>query len=68
MTTKPQPRSRGVYVSIALMVLVIAQIAFFSYVLLDLQRNVSDLQNEQASIKTAIESSERHVGEPVVAI
>jgi S1-C subfamily serine protease len=50
MAAEPQPKNRWVYVSIALIVILIAQIGFFSYVLIDVQRNVSDLHNEQVSM------------------
>ena len=67
MTPEPKPRSRWVYVSIALIVLVIALIGSFSYVLLDMQRNVSVLQNEQASIETSIEHLRATLGQPQTA-
>lgn len=50
MTAEPEPKSRWMYVSIALIVILIAQTGLFSYAMIDLQRNLSELQNNQDSI------------------
>jgi S1-C subfamily serine protease len=50
MAAEPEPQSRWMYVSIVLIVILIAQIAFFSYVMIDLQRTISVLHSEQGAI------------------
>lgn len=62
MAAEPKPKSRWMYVSIALIVILIAQIGLFSYVLIDFQRTLSELQIKQdslysdfASLNTSIE-------------
>ncbi len=50
MATEPKPRSRWMYVSIALIVILIAQLGLFSYVMIDFQRDFSELQAKQDSI------------------
>ena len=44
------------YLSIALIVILIAQIGVFSYLMLDFQRTISELQTEQESLNTTIGS------------
>lgn len=50
MAAEPEPKSRWMYVSIALIVILIAQTGLFSYAMIDLQRNLSELQDNQDSI------------------
>jgi S1-C subfamily serine protease len=49
MAAEPKPKSRWMYVSIALIVILIAQTGLFSYAMLDIQRNFSELQNSNVS-------------------
>lgn len=65
MAAEPKPKSRWMYVSIALIVILIAQIGLFSYVMIDFQQNLSELQTKQdslrsdfANLSTSIESQE----------
>ena len=56
---QPQSQSRWVYLSIVLIVILIAQLGLFSYLMIDFQRNFADLQTKQesdvASLKTSLE-------------
>jgi len=70
MAAEPKPKSRWMYVSIALIVILIAQLGLFSYVMIDLQRTISELQSEQDSIhaeyeslNTSVESIRTYLGE-----
>lgn len=47
-----KPRSRWMYVSIALIVVLIAQVGLFSYVMVGFQRNISELQVQQDNIQS----------------
>ncbi len=68
MAAEPKLKSRWMYVSIALIVILIAQIGLFSYVLIDFQRTLSELQIKQdslysdfASLNTSIERLTSHL-------
>ncbi len=52
MGTESQPTSRWMYVSIALIVIIVAETALFSYVLIDLNRTIADLQEGQESLNS----------------
>ncbi|HUV80719.1 MAG TPA: trypsin-like peptidase domain-containing protein, partial [Candidatus Bathyarchaeia archaeon] len=70
MAAEPKPKSRWMYVSIVLIVILIAQLGLISYVMIDLQRTISELQSEQDSIhseyeslNTSVESIRTYLGE-----
>jgi S1-C subfamily serine protease len=49
MAGEPQPQTRWQYVSIVLIVILIAQVGLFSYILIDFQRHFGELQTKQES-------------------
>jgi S1-C subfamily serine protease len=49
MAAEPEPKNRWMYVSIVLIVILIAQLGLFSYLMMDIQRTISELQSEQDS-------------------
>lgn len=61
MAAEPKPQSRWMYVSIALIVILIAQIGLFSYLLIGFQQNFAELQNKQDSIISDHESLEASI-------
>jgi len=70
MAAEPKPKSRWMYVSIVLIVILIAQLGLISYVMIDLQRTISELQSEQdwiyseyESLNTSVESIRTYLGE-----
>lgn len=56
MAAEPKPKNRWMAVSIALIVILIAQIGLFSYLIIGVQRNFAELQNKQDSIISDHES------------
>jgi S1-C subfamily serine protease len=58
MGTESQPTSRWMYVSIALIVIIVAETALFSYVLIDLNHTITDLQEGQDALNSDFESLE----------
>jgi S1-C subfamily serine protease len=58
MGTEPQATSKWMYVSIALIVIIVAQTALFSYVLIDLNRTISDLEEQQDALNSDFASLE----------
>ena len=74
MGTESQPTSRWLYVSIALVVILIAQIGLFSYVIVDLNRNISELHEKQdalnsdfATLKTSLDQLQGDITRPRVS-
>ncbi len=58
MGTEPQATSKWMYVSIALIVIIVAQTGLFSYVLIDLNRTISDLEEKQDALNSDFASLE----------
>jgi S1-C subfamily serine protease len=58
MGTEPQATSKWMYVSIALIVIIVAQTALFSYVLIDLNRTISGLKEKQDALNSDFASLE----------
>ncbi len=56
MAAEPEPKSRWMYVSFVLIVILIAQLGLFSYVMIDFQRTISELQDKQDSIHADLAS------------
>lgn len=74
MAAEPKPQSKWMYVSIALILILIAQIGLFSYLIIGFQQNFAELQNKQDSIisdheslKASIESLRSHL-EPLTGL
>ena len=57
MAGEPQPKSRWLYLSIAVIVILIAQLGLFSYLMVDVQRDIADLQTKQKSDLASLELS-----------
>ena len=62
MAAEPQPKSRWMYLAIALIVILIAQIGFFSYAMLDFQQTLSELQTDQDSLHSDLASLKSQLG------
>jgi S1-C subfamily serine protease len=58
MGTEPQATSKWMYVSIALIVIIVAQTGLFSYVLIDLNRTISGLEEKQDALNSDFASLE----------
>jgi S1-C subfamily serine protease len=74
MGAESQPTSRWLYVSIALIVILLAQIGLFSYVIVDLNRNISELHEKQealnsdfATLKTSLGQRQGDITRPRVS-
>jgi S1-C subfamily serine protease len=74
MGTESQPTSRWMYVSIALIVIIVAETALFSYVLIDLNRTIANLQEGQdslnsdfANLKTSLDQIQGDVTRPMIS-
>jgi S1-C subfamily serine protease len=52
MAGEPQPKSRWMYLSIAVIVILIAQLGLFSYLMIDVRRDVADLQLSIEQLRT----------------
>jgi S1-C subfamily serine protease len=55
MAGEPQPKSRWMYLSIAVIVILIAQLGLFSYLMIDVRRDVADLQLSVEQLRTDLD-------------
>jgi S1-C subfamily serine protease len=74
MGTEPQATSKWMYFSIALIVIIVAQTGLFSYVLIDLNRTISGLEEKQdalnsdfASLETSLNRLQGDITRPQVS-